>query len=76
MEPVMFVMAILGCSDAEIDCREVRMAEARYATAAACAEAAPAMLQRNSDIAYPVVMTACRPANIAQATREPLRPQG
>ena len=34
MEPLMFVMAILGCGESDAACREVRIAETRYATVA------------------------------------------
>ena len=61
MGPAYFVLAVLGCSDAETACREVRIVDARYENAPACMAAMNDQLSRNSDIAFPVVMGRCRP---------------
>lgn len=77
MEPVYFIMAILGCSDAETMCQQVRVAPATYASREACAAATGEMLIANSDIAYPVVMSQCRAARgTAAATAGKARSQG
>jgi len=60
MEPVFFVMAILGCGDGNTDCREARLDTVRYATAAQCQAALPAGLARNTDLDYPSIAAACR----------------
>jgi len=70
-----FIMAILGCGDAQADCREVRLVETRYESAAACAAATSAMLYRNSDIDYPVLMSRCRPAGPIMAANQ-AKPRG
>ena len=60
MEPLFFVMAIMGCSDGSANCAEARVEPARYATYAQCQAAMPAALMRNTDVDYPVVSAACR----------------
>ena len=60
MEPFYFVMAIMGCGDGSTQCAEARVVPARYASVAQCQAAMPAMLQRNSDIDYPVISATCR----------------
>ncbi|MEO9132854.1 MAG: hypothetical protein ABI240_16840 [Sphingomonas sp.] len=60
MEPLYFVMAIMGCGDASMHCAEARVEPARYTTAQQCQAAMPAALTRNSDIDYPVISAACR----------------
>ncbi len=69
MEPVLYIMAILGCSDAETQCARIGTAPVAYATADACANAAPQILMDNSDAAYPVVMTQCHPTEAKLALR-------
>lgn len=70
-----FIMAILGCGDGQADCREVRLVQTRYESAASCAAATSAMLYRNSDVDYPVLMARCRPAGPIMAAN-PGRPRG
>jgi len=60
MEPLYFVMAIMGCGDGTANCAEARVEPAHYATVQQCQAAMPAALVRNSDIDYPVVSAACR----------------
>ena len=60
MEPLMFVMAILGCGESDAACREVRIAETRYATEAECVAATGLELLRHDDVPYPTVVAQCR----------------
>ncbi|MGY4395101.1 hypothetical protein ACVWZA_000262 [Sphingomonas sp. UYAg733] len=60
MEPLFYVMAIMGCADGSANCAEARVEPARYETIQQCQAAMPAALGRNSDIDYPVVSAACR----------------
>ena len=60
MEPLFFVMAIMGCSDGSAQCAEARVEPAHYTTMAQCQAAMPAALIRNSDIDFPMVSAACR----------------
>ena len=62
MEPVLFVMAILGCGEGDLPCREVRFTETRYETRDSCLAATEAELIRQSDVEFPVVVAECRPA--------------
>jgi len=61
MEPVYFVMAILGCGDDGMQCSQQRIEPVRYVNAAECQAAMPAALIRNTDIDFPVVGAACQP---------------
>lgn len=70
MTAAFFIMAILGCGDAETGCRQVRVAEAHYATIDACVAATPAVLTRNTDLQYPVVSAQCRGVSAATADAE------
>ncbi len=60
MEPLFYVMAILGCSDGSAGCSEQRLVPARFATIQQCQAAMPDALTRNTDVDYPVVSAACR----------------
>jgi hypothetical protein len=60
MEPVLLVMAILGCSDDGGDCRQQRIEPVRYGTIAACQAAVPQALRRNTDVDFPVVGAQCQ----------------
>lgn len=70
MGPGYFVLALLGCDDAEQMCREARVLEARYESAAQCMAALSAQLPANSDLAYPVIMGRCQPASPQMAERD------
>ncbi len=60
MEPVFYVMAILGCGDGGQACAQQRLEPARYTSIEACREAMPDALRRNADIDYPVISAACQ----------------
>lgn len=60
MEPLFYVMAIMGCSDGSQACQQARVEPARYSSILACQAAMPDALQRNSDLSYPVISAACR----------------
>lgn len=62
MEPLMFVMAILGCAESDAPCREVAVAEARYQSEAQCLAASENELWRYENVPYPAVVAQCRPA--------------
>lgn len=62
MQPVFYVMAILGCGDAGGGCETVRTASARFASATACRAAAGDMLLANTDLDYPMLRVICRKA--------------
>lgn len=60
MDPLFYVMAIMGCGDGSTACQQARVEVAQYRTIGECQRAMPAALARNSDIDYPVVSAACR----------------
>ncbi|MGQ0590726.1 MAG: hypothetical protein ACT4N8_14570 [Sphingosinicella sp.] len=62
MEPLMFVMAILGCGEGDAPCRELRLVEQRYASEQACMAAAGDVLARHDDLLFPSVVAQCRRA--------------
>lgn len=59
MGPVTFIIAIMGCGEADAPCRQVRTLEARYESQAACTAATEAALLKNTDIDFPVVAAEC-----------------
>ena len=75
MEPVFYVMAILGCGDGSYACSQQRVETAHYATAAQCQAAMPAALMRNADLEYPVISAACQRRGQMTASRD-ARPRG
>lgn len=76
MEPVYFILAIMGCGDGSEQCREVRAEPARYQSAAQCRAAMPLALQRHTDIDFPVVSAACRADGPVMVRNGAKRPQG
>lgn len=60
MDPVLYVMAIMGCADSNDRCAEARVEAPRYASIQACQLAMPAALQRHTDLSYPVIAASCR----------------
>ena len=60
MDPLFYVMAIMGCGDGSTACQQARVEPVQYHSIRACQQAMPAALARNSDIDYPVVTAACR----------------
>lgn len=63
----MFLIAILGCGEAEAPCETVRTLETRYESQAACTAATEAAAMRNMDVEYPVVVAQCVAAGDAAA---------
>lgn len=59
MEPIFFVMAILGCDDGGMACRQERLEPARYESVEKCEAAMQGVLSRNTDLDYPVVGASC-----------------
>jgi hypothetical protein len=69
MNPVFYVIAILGCSDGSQICQQQRVEPIRYETPAACQAAMPAALERNTDLDFPTIEAACQ-ANGPTIARE------
>ena len=60
MAPLIYVIAIMGCGEGDQACREVQVAQPRFATQAACAAATADILARYTDLDYPSVVAQCR----------------
>jgi hypothetical protein len=78
MAPLLYVIAIMGCGENDQACREVRVAEPRFATQAACVAATGSVLARYTDVDYPSVVAQCRrdgPRPAALRANEVLLPQ-
>lgn len=71
MEPLTFLIAILGCSDGDAPCLQVRTLETRYESRAACTAATEAAVIENGDVDYPVVVAQCVAAGGAPARLNP-----
>ncbi len=70
MDQLLYVLAIMGCSDDAQACRQVRLEPARYTSQVACQEAMEAALRRATDIDYPVVEAACQRQSERMVARE------
>lgn len=69
MGPGTFLIAILGCGEAEVPCQTVRTLETRYESQAACTAATDAAIMSNSDVDYPVVVAQC----VAAGSKAPIK---
>ena len=69
MGPAFYVMAILGCGEADAPCEPIAMVDARYASADACAAATAEAVARHHALAYPVVIAQCEPDEGALSRR-------
>lgn len=76
MQPIFFVLAIMGCGDDTSGCAEARIEPVRYATVHQCRAALPQALARNTDLSYPVISAACRANGPLIATNGQSKPQG
>jgi hypothetical protein len=59
MGPGLFLIAIMGCGEAEAPCQTVRTLEARYETKAACTAATEAAVTKAGDVDAPVIVAQC-----------------
>ena len=62
MAPALYILAILGCGEADAPCRQVAVTDTVYASAEACSDQTAAAIEHYIDIPYPVVVAECRPA--------------
>lgn len=60
MGPAFYVIAILGCGEADDACRQVALVQSRYESIEACNAATPAAVEGNFDIPFPVVVAQCK----------------
>ena len=69
MEPLFYVMAIMGCGDADSQCQQVRLLDTQYRSHAQCMAASEAALVQNSNVDYPTVVAQCVSGRRASAFR-------
>ena len=77
----LFLIAIMGCGEADAPCQQVRTLETRYETRADCTAASEAALAGAKDVDYPVVVAECVAAGQSPAVKassvklpDPVRP--
>ncbi|MGN6619474.1 MAG: hypothetical protein ACTHKR_00220 [Sphingomonas sp.] len=70
MQPIFYVIAIMGCGDGSQVCQQQRVEPIHYVTAAACQAAMPAALERNTDIDAPEIQAACRQSGMMIAREQ------
>jgi len=70
MDSVYFVMAILGCGDDGLQCRQERIEPVRYRTVAECRAAIDGALQRNVDLSYPMIGATCQQSSARMAENQ------
>lgn len=76
MEPLYYMMAIMGCGDMGDTCQQARIMPVRYQSAVACRMAMAETLPRQTDLAYPVITAACQPSGVTMAHTETMRQGG
>jgi hypothetical protein len=59
MGPAFYVMAILGCGEADTACQPVGRVETRYESLEACNAATAMAVSQNMNLAFPVVAAQC-----------------
>jgi hypothetical protein len=70
MQPLFYVIAIMGCSDGGQACQQQRVEPIHYVSPAACQAAMPAALERNTDLDYPTIQVACRSSGMLIAKEQ------
>jgi hypothetical protein len=70
MEPVYYVIAILGCADGSTQCAPVATVPTHYASQAACSAATPQALMANSDLDFPTLLAECRPGSVRKSAAQ------
>lgn len=76
MDPLFYVMAIMGCGDGSTACQQARVEVVHYRSIGECQRAMPAALARNSDVDYPVVTASCRATGAPVAQNMPHAQRG
>ncbi|TKD51323.1 hypothetical protein [Sphingomonas baiyangensis] len=76
MEPLFYVIAIMGCGDSAVACQEARVEPVRYESAAQCQAAMLPALERNADLSFPVITAACQSRNQFMARADKASPAG
>ena len=69
MGPAFYVLAILGCGEADSACEQVAVAPAQYQSLDECNRATDAAVTQHQDALYPVVVAQCRRADAQTAEK-------
>lgn len=64
MQPIFYVIALMGCTDDGQACQQQRVEPVHYLTPAACEAAVPDALGRNADLDYPTIEASCRASGL------------
>lgn len=70
MEPLFYVMAIMGCADSGDMCSEARIAQPQFTSYQACQLAMDDQLMLNSDLSFPVIQAQCRSTRPIMASKD------
>lgn len=60
MEPLVYIIAIMGCADDGSLCERARVAPVTYVSQAQCQAALPDTLRRSADLDYPTIQANCQ----------------
>jgi hypothetical protein len=69
MGPGIFLIAIMGCGEADAPCQTVRTLETRFESQAACTAATEAAVAGAGDVDSPVVVAQCVAAGARASVR-------
>ncbi|WP_066482298.1 MULTISPECIES: hypothetical protein [unclassified Sphingomonas] len=73
MDPIVYILAVMGCADDGARCQQARIEPVVYRSIAQCQAAMPAVLPRHTDLAYPMLSGACQQRSERQAQIEVAR---
>jgi hypothetical protein len=76
MGPAYFIIAIMGCSDAGLECRTAATPPARYGSEQSCRAARGDALMANTDLDFPTLLARCVPGRHKASVSEPEPPRG
>jgi hypothetical protein len=63
MGPAFYIMAIMGCGEADAACEPVATVAQRYQSEAECNAATETEIAQHGDLLFPVVVAQCRAGN-------------
>lgn len=70
MEPVYYVIAILGCADGSTQCTPVATVRTQYSSQQACSAGTSQALLANSDFDFPTLVAECRASHPGAAAAQ------
>lgn len=76
MEPLYYVIAIMGCGDAGMQCQQQRVDPVRYRSAVQCQAAMANVLERHTDLSFPIVQANCQRNGTNMVERDRARTRG